>query len=240
MKTSLVVAIVVVAIVVVGAAYAYTSIIAPAQKFKVAAIYVTPIEETWNQVLHNALLKAKNELGIDYAYSEKVSESDVERVIREYINSGYKLIMPHSWGFWEVSDRLAPQFPNVYFAQGSGLCQNFGKNLALYDYYIQEAAFEAGAIAAKITKTNKLGIVTAFPGVGDVNNLLNGFIAGAKYVNPNVNVTISYINSWYDPAKAKTAAIALIASGVDVIYAERYGVFEACKDPSGKVLAYAF
>ncbi|MEM3365002.1 MAG: BMP family protein [Candidatus Methanomethyliaceae archaeon] len=240
MKTSLVVAVVVVAIVVIGAAYAYTSIIAPAQKFKVAAIYVTPIEETWNQVLHNALLKAKNELGIDYAYSEKVSESDVERVIREYINSGYKLIMPHSWGFWETSDRLAPQFPNVYFAQGSGLCKNFGKNLALYDYYIQEAAFEAGAIAAKITKTNKLGIVTAFPGVGDVNNLLNGFIAGAKYVNPNINVTISYINSWYDPAKAKTAASALIASGVDVIYAERYGVFEACKDPSGKVLAYAF
>ncbi|NHV60534.1 MAG: BMP family ABC transporter substrate-binding protein, partial [Candidatus Verstraetearchaeota archaeon] len=96
MKTSLVVAIVVVAIVVVGAAYAYTSIIAPAQKFKVAAVYVTPIEEPWNQALHNALIKAKNELGIDYAYSEKVSASDVERVIREYINGGYRLIMPHS------------------------------------------------------------------------------------------------------------------------------------------------
>lgn len=242
MKTSTLLSIIILAIIVVGiGAYAYTSIIAPPKKFKVAAIYVTPLEEPWNRVLHNALLKAKAELDIEYAYSERVPEADVERVIREYITAGYNLIIPHSWGFWEVTDRIAPQFPNVYFAQGSGLCKNFGKNLVLYDYYIQEAAFVAGAIAAKITKTGKIGIVTAFPGVGDVNNLLNGFIAGAKYVNPNINVTISYINSWYDPAKAKLAASALIASGVDVIYSERYGVFEACKDPlTGKILAYAF
>ncbi|MBM5804947.1 MAG: BMP family ABC transporter substrate-binding protein [Candidatus Verstraetearchaeota archaeon] len=241
MKTSVIVGIVIVAVIVVGAAYAYTTMTAPAAPaFKVAAIYVTPLEETWNQVLHQALLEARDELGITYNYSERVSESQVESIMLQYINSGFNMIITHSWGFWETADRIAPQFPNVYFAQGSGLCTNFGNNLALFDYYIQEAAYEAGAIAAKMTNTSKVGIVTAFSGVGDVNNLLNGFVAGAKHVNPNLNVTISYINSWYDPPAARTAASALIASGVDVIYSERYGIFEACKDTSGKVLALAF
>ncbi|MCQ5376917.1 MAG: BMP family protein [Candidatus Methanomethylicia archaeon] len=240
MKTNLIIlAIVVVAIIGVGAYIAMTSTSPQTTQFRVAAIYVTPIEETWNQVLHQALLRAKTELGISYNYSERVSESQVENVMRQYINSGFNMIITDSWGFWEAADRLAPQFPNVYFAQGSGLNVNFGKNLALFDYYIQEAAFEAGAIAAKITNTSKLGIVTAYSGVGDVNNLLNGFIAGAKHVNPNINVTISYIQSWYDPGAAKVAASALIASGVDVIYSERYGVFEACKEGSN-VVALAF
>ncbi|MDH5806127.1 MAG: BMP family protein [Candidatus Methanomethylicaceae archaeon] len=241
MKTTTILIILIIIAIIAGGIYAHTNIIIPLQKFKVAAIYVTPLEETWNQILHKALQKASKELDVQYSYSERVSEADVERVIREYITHGYNLIIPHSWGFWETTDRLAPQFPNVYFAQGSGLCKNFGKNLVLYDYYIQEAAYVAGAIAAKITQTNKLGIVTAFPGVGDVNNLLNGFIEGAKSVNPDIKIYISYINSWYDPNAAKIAASALISAGVDVIYAERYGVFEACKDPvTGKILAYAF
>ncbi|MCS7098510.1 MAG: BMP family protein, partial [Candidatus Methanomethyliaceae archaeon] len=240
MKATTIFVIAIIALLILGGAYTYTSVMVPAQKFKVAAIYVTPLEETWNQILHKALQRASNELNIEYRYSERVSEADVERVIREYIAQGYRLIIPHSWGFWETTDRLAPQFPNVYFAQGSGLCKNFGRNLVLYDYYIQEAAYVAGAIAAKVSKTNKLGIVTAFPGIGDVNNLLNGFIEGAKSVNPDVKVLISYINSWYNPSDAKIAASALISAGVDVIYAERYGVFEACKDPTGRILAYAF
>lgn len=106
---------------------------------------------------------------------------------------------------------------------------NYGNNTVLYDYHIQEAAYVAGAIAAKITNTSKIGIVTAFPGVGDVDNLLNGFIAGAKSVNPNVTIVISYIYDWYAPSKAKEAAAGLIESGVDVIYSERYGVFEPAR-----------
>jgi basic membrane lipoprotein Med (substrate-binding protein (PBP1-ABC) superfamily) len=207
--------------------------------FKVAAIYVTPIEEDWNQVLHQALIKARDNLGITYVYSERTSESDCDRVAREYITNGYDMIFTDSWGFWEVADNLAPQFPDIYFAQGSGLCTHFGNNLILFDNTLQEVTFQAGAVAAKLTNTSKVGVVAAMPGPGDVASLISGFIAGAKYVNPNINVSVQYINSWYDPNAAKVKAEVMIASGVDVLFSERYGIFEACK-PANTTLAYAF
>lgn len=207
--------------------------------FKVAAIFVTPIEEDWNQVLHQALLKAEDNLNITYSYAERTSESDCDRVMREYINNGYNLIITDSWGFWEASDTVAPQFPNVFFAQGSGLNTHFGKNLILTDNTLQEVTFQAGAVAAKLSNTSKVGVVAAMPGPGDVASLISGYIAGAKYVNPNINVSVQYIGEWYNPNSAKIKAEVMIASGVDVIFSERYGVFEACKQ-GDDVVAYAF
>ncbi len=207
--------------------------------FKVAAIYVTPIEEDWNQVLHQALTKAVENLGITYNYAENTAESDCDRVAREYITNGYDMIFTDSWGFWEVADNLAPQFPDVYFAQGSGLCTNFGNNLILFDNTLQEVTFQAGAVAARLSNTSKVGVVAAMPGPGDVASLISGFIAGAKYVNPDIEVSVQYINSWYDPNAARIKAEVMIASDIDVIFSERYGVFEACKS-GNDVLAYAF
>ncbi|MBC7120816.1 MAG: BMP family protein [Candidatus Methanosuratus sp.] len=241
MKTSYIIGLVIVAIIVIAGAYYYTTTLAPQpQPFKVAAIYISPLEEPWNQALHQSLLKAEEELGIDYSYSENVPDSDVARVMTQYASSGFDMIFPHSWSYHPVTNTTAAQYRNIFFAQGSGMNMDYGNNTVLYDYHIQEAAYVAGAIAAKITNTSKIGIVTAFPGVGDVDNLLNGFIEGAKSVNPGVNITISYINEWYAPSKAKEAAAGLIESGVDVIYSERYGVFEACKDSAGNIVAYAF
>jgi len=241
MKTSYVIGLIVVAIIVIAGAYYYTTTLSPQpEQFKVAAIYISPLEEPWNQALHQSLLKAKNELGIAYNYSENVGDSAVAMVMTQYVSAGFKMIFPHSWSYHPVTNTTAAQYRSVFFAQGSGMNMNYGNNTVLYDYHIQEAAYVAGAIAAKITNTSKIGIVTAFPGVGDVDNLLNGFIAGAKSVNPSVNIVISYIYDWYAPSKAKEAAAGLIESGVDVIYSERYGVFEACKDNTGKIIAYAF
>jgi basic membrane protein A len=207
--------------------------------FKVAAIYVTPIEEDWNQVLHQALVKARDNLGITYDYAENTAESDCDRVAREYITNGYDMIFTDSWGFWEVADNLAPQFPDIFFAQGSGLCTNFGNNLILFDNTLQEVTFQAGVVAARLSNTSKVGVVAAMPGPGDVASLISGFIAGAKYENPDIEVSVQYINSWYNPNAARIKAEVMIAAGVDVIFSERYGVFEACKSGEN-VLAYAF
>ena len=74
-----------------------------------------------------------------------------------------------------------------------------------------------------------LGVVAAIP-IGEVNRLVIAFKAGALKVNPKVKVKISYIGGWFDPPKAKEAAIAQIEAGADLIYAERFGVFEAAKE----------
>jgi basic membrane lipoprotein Med (substrate-binding protein (PBP1-ABC) superfamily) len=63
-----------------------------------------------------------------------------------------------------------------------------------------------------------------------VNRLMNAFMAGAKEVNPKVEFMITFINSWFDPPKAKEAAFAMIDKGADVLYAERFGVSDAAKE----------
>jgi basic membrane lipoprotein Med (substrate-binding protein (PBP1-ABC) superfamily) len=80
-----------------------------------------------------------------------------------------------------------------------------------------------------MTKTNVLGVVAAMP-VEEVNRIVNAFISGARQVNPSVKVKVKYIDSWFDPTKAKELALAMIDAGADVLYAERDGVIQAAKE----------
>jgi len=197
--------------------------------FMVAAVFQTAIEEPWDGVIHQACLKAKEEFGIEYEFTEKVSAADFEKVLREYAERGFDLIVGDAFlAGEEPSRRVAKDYPEIAFAFGS----EFGPvspNYSVFDNWIHEPAYLCGIIAGKLTRSNMLGVVAAIP-IGEVNRLVNAFKAGAISVNPKVKVKITYIGSWFDPPKAKEAAIAQIEAGVDLIYAERFGVFEACKE----------
>jgi basic membrane lipoprotein Med (substrate-binding protein (PBP1-ABC) superfamily) len=80
-----------------------------------------------------------------------------------------------------------------------------------------------------MTETNVVGAVAGFP-YEDQNDVLNGFMEGAKSVNPEIQAKITFIESWWDPPKAKEATYALIAAGADLVYAERFGPFEALQE----------
>jgi basic membrane lipoprotein Med (substrate-binding protein (PBP1-ABC) superfamily) len=207
-----------------------------AKPFKIAAIFQTAIEEPWDGVIHQACLKAKKEIGnIEYEFAEKVAAADFEKVLREYAERKFDLIVGDAFlAGEEPSRRVAKDYPKIAFAFGS----EFGPvapNYSVFDNWIHEPAYLCGVIAGRMTKSNVLGVVAAIP-IGEVNRLVNAFKAGALKVNPKVKVKISYIGGWFDPPKAKEAAIAQIEAGADLIYAERFGVFEACKEK--KILAF--
>ncbi len=201
-----------------------------AKPFKIAAIFQTAIEEPWDGVIHKACLKAKQEMGnIEYEFTEKVAAADFEKVLREYAERGFDLIVGDAFlAGEEPARRVAKEYPEIAFAFGS----EFGPvapNFSVFDNWIHEPAYLCGVIAGRQTKSNVLGVVAAIP-IGEVNRLVNAFKAGAFKVNPKVKVKIAYIGGWFDPPKAKEAAIAQIEAGADLIYAERFGVFEACKE----------
>jgi len=201
-----------------------------AKPFKIAAIFQTAIEEPWDGVIHKACLKAKQEMGnIEYEFTEKVAAADFEKVLREYAERGFDLIVGDAFlAGEEPARRVAKEYPEIAFAFGS----EFGPvapNFSVFDNWIHEPAYLCGVIAGRQTKSNVLGVVAAIP-IGEVNRLVNAFKAGALKVNPKVKVKIAYIGGWFDPPKAKEAAIAQIEAGADLIYAERFGVFEACKE----------
>ena len=66
--------------------------------------------------------------------------------------------------------------------------------------------------------------------IPEVNRLMNAFMECATAVNPDVKFLVTFINSWYDPPKAKEAAFAMVDKGADILYAERFGVSDAAKE----------
>ena len=197
-------------------------------KLKVAGIYTVPFEQQWVSRLHKALNAAQARGDIEYKASENVSNADYERVMREYATAGNTLIVGESFAVEAAARKVAKDFPKVSFLLGSS-----GKpqepNLAVFDNFIQEPAYLSGMIAGGVTKSNKIGMVGGFP-IPEVNRLMNAFMAGALEVNPKVEFSVSFINSWFDPPKAKEAAFAMIDKGADVMYAERFGVSDAAKE----------
>jgi basic membrane lipoprotein Med (substrate-binding protein (PBP1-ABC) superfamily) len=203
-------------------------VFAEGEKLKVAAIFATPIEEPWDNQVHVALQKAAKELDIDYKWSEKVQTADFSRVMREYAQGGYQLVLGDAFAAERESRRTAKQFPKVAFLFGSG-AGPAEPNFGVFDNWIHEPAYLSGMIAGKMTKSNTVGAVAAM-GIPEVNRLVNAFFAGAKATNPNVKRKVAFIGSFFDPPKAKEAALAQIDAGVDVIYAERFGVIEAAQE----------
>jgi len=198
------------------------------KKLKVAAIFATPIEEPWDHQIHVALLKAQKELGIEYKFSEKVQAADFSRVMREYAQGGYELVLGDAFAAERESRKTAKQFPKTAFLFGSG-AGPAEPNFGVFDNWIHEPAYLSGLIAGKMTKSNTIGAVAAM-GIPEVNRLVNAFFAGAKEANPAIKKKVTFIGSFFDPPKAKEAAIAQIDAGVDVIYAERFGVIDAAKE----------
>ncbi len=213
----------------VAAALAATAVPAQAQsKVKVAAIYTVPVEQQWVSRIDKALKAAQARGEIEYVFSENVSNADYERVMRGYAEKGNQLIVGEAFAVEAAARKVAKDYPKVSFLLGSS-----GKpqepNFAVFDNFIQEPAYLSGMIAGGMTKSNKIGMVGGFP-IPEVNRLMNAFMAGALEVNPKVEFMVTFINSWFDPPKAKEAAFAMIDKGADILYAERFGVSDAAKE----------
>ncbi|GAB4361978.1 MAG: BMP family protein [Kiloniellaceae bacterium] len=198
------------------------------QKIKVAGIYTVPIQQKWVGTLHRALTAAEARGDIEYSFSEKVSNTDYVRVMREYAEGGVDLIVGEAFGVAREARRVADDYPNVAFLMGDSGAPH-GSNFAVFDNWIHEPCYLMGVVAGTLTKTNKIGMVGGHA-IGEVNRLFHAFMAGAKSVNPDVEFKVAFIGSWYDPPKAKEFAFAQVEAGVDVLYAERAGVVDAARE----------
>jgi basic membrane protein A and related proteins len=189
--------------------------------------FATPIEEPWDGVIHQALQKAADAGKITYQHQDNIGYSgDMERVLRQIAETKKPAaIFGDAFGNEEAVRRVAKDFPAIAFVFGSG-GGPAEPNMAVFDNWIHEPAYLCGMLAGGLTKSNTIGVVGAMP-VPEVNRIVNAFKAGVKEINPNAKVKVSFINSWFDPAAAKEAALAQIGTGADVLFAERFGVIEA-------------
>ncbi len=192
--------------------------------------YATAIEEPWDGVIHAALNKAQADGRITYTYTDDIGYAgDMERVLREVAEKQKpSIIFGDAFGNEEAVRRVAKDYPDIAFVFGSG-GGPAEPNFSVFDNWIHEPAYLSGMLAGGLTESNVVGVVGGLP-VPEVNRIVNAFTAGALVVNPDVDVKTSFINSWFDPAAAKEAALAQIDAGADVLFAERFGVIEAAAE----------
>jgi simple sugar transport system substrate-binding protein len=139
---------------------------------------------------------------------------DSERAIRAMAQNGADIIFATSFGYMEPMLKVAKEFPNVKFEHATGYKQS--KNMATYGLRLYQARHVQGVIAGLMTKTNKICYVGAFP-IPEVIREINTYYLGAKSVNPNVDIDIVWVNTWYDPGKEAQAADVMIAEGCDMV-----------------------
>jgi basic membrane protein A len=199
-----------------------------ADPIKVAAIYTVPVEQQWVSRIDKALKAAEERGDITYTFSENVANTDYERVMREYAEQGMDLVVGEAFAVERAARKVAAEYPDTAFLMGS----SFGPgkpNFAVFDNWIHEPSYLSGMIAGATTESNIIGMVGGYA-IPEVNRLMHAFMDGATSVNPDVKFLVTFINSWYDPPKAKEAAFAMIDKGADIMYAERFGVSDAAKE----------
>lgn len=208
-----------------------------ADPLKVGFVYIGPIGDHGWTYQHEQGRKALAEkLGtqITTNYVENVAEgADAERVIRNMAKDKYDLIFTTSFGYMNPTVKVAKQFPKVTFEHATGYKQD--KNLGTYLARTYEGRYVGGFLAAKMTKTKKIGYVASFP-IPEVIRDINAIQLALNKYNPGTEIKVVWVNSWFDPGKEADAANALIDQGVDVVFqhtdspapiqaAERRGVY---------------
>lgn len=210
------------------------------KKFKVALLLPGSINDGgWSQSAYEGLMEVKSKLGAEVAYTENVKKNDQVQIMREYARKGYDVVLGHGFEFSDALQQVSSEYPNVKFA-GIGT-KVTGPNLASLQFKYGELGYLAGIVAGRCTKTNKIGWVTATKDPTGQMELVN-LEEAAKKVNPQVSVTPAYTGSWEDINKAKEAALAQIANGIDVIVtnhdAGNLSVIQAAKEKNIMVIGW--
>ena len=201
---------------------------AAGERVEVAGIYTQSVQQKWDARLHQALRNAEGRGEIDYVFSERVADTDYVRVLRQYAARGVDLIVGEAFGIAREARKVADDHPEVAFLMGDSLGPH-GANFSVFDNWIHEPCYLMGILAGSMTATNRIGMVGGHP-IGEVNRLFHAFMNGARSVNPEAEFKVAFIGSWYDPSKAKEAALAQVRAGADVLFAEREGVVEAARE----------
>ena len=191
---------------------------AMADTTKVGFVYVGPVGDGGWTYEHD-----KGRLAVEEAFGDKVETTfvesvpegaDAERVITQMALQGADLIFTTSFGYMDPTINVAKKFPKVKFEHATGYKQ--ADNVSVYSARFYEGRAVQGHIAGKMTKTNKIGYIASFP-IPEVIRGINSAYIHAKKVNPDVEFSIIWAYTWFDPAKEADAATALIEQGADVI-----------------------
>lgn len=216
----------------------------PAEPAKTAikAALLLPGEITdmgWNTQGYNGLMRAKDELGAEVRYSEKVSDSDAEEYFRSFANDGFDIVIGHGAEYADAAKKAATLFPNTTFVVTSVNAFQ-APNMGAISNDNAQQGFLAGVLAAAISQTGNVGYIGGREIVPVIEKQKNSEL-GAKWVNPDIKYNSIITGSYDDLQKAQECAMAMIEQqGCDVIIANAdkatMTILDICKEKGVKCI----
>ena len=188
------------------------------KQVKVGFVYLTsPGDHGWtyaHEVGRQNVIKHFGDKVVT-SYVENVPEGpDAARVIRDMAKQGNDIIFTTSFGYMDPTLKVAQEFPDIKFEHITGYKR--GPNMATGNIRFYEGRYVQGVVAGMMTKSNKIGYIASFP-IPEVIQGINAFGLGLRSVNKDAEVSVIWVNSWYDPVKEADAAKVHIAEGADIL-----------------------
>ena len=212
-------------------------------KFKACFVYVgSKTDGGWTQAHEVGRQLVDKELGdkVETVFVENTPEGpDAERAIERFARSGCGIIFTTSFGFMDPTLAVAAKFPDVKFEHATGF--KTAPNVTTYNSRFYEGRYIIGQIAGKMSKTGVAGYIASFP-IPEVVMGINGFLQGARSINPDFKLKVVWVNTWFDAGKEADAAKALIDQGVDIItqHTDSTGPMQVAEERGIKAFGQAF
>ncbi len=204
---------------------------------------VTPgsiADAAWNSGAYAGLLAIRDSLGAQVSQVEARTPAEQAEALRTYARQGYRLVFGHGFEFQDPAERIAAEALNTIFVVTSGERVATTGNVVPLWFGIEEATYLAGMAAGSLTRTDKIGFVGGME-LPPIVRGYDGWLNGARAVNPRVQTRITWLNTFDDVAAGREAALAMIRSGVDMLHHNAdqaaLGLFQAAKESPG---VYAF
>jgi basic membrane protein A len=192
---------------------------AAADPVKIGLLVPSPIADVgWARALSDGLdaVKAKYGDEVEIEAVDNIPEGpDADRIMNKMVADGDDIVVLGSFGYMNSGLKLAQRNPDVDFLHASGF--KTAENYMPFASKYFEGSYLMGMAAADVTESKKLGVVAAFA-IPELIQTINGFVLGARSVDPEITVSVIWVNSWFDPAKEQEAAKALMARGADVLF----------------------
>lgn len=211
----------------------------PATGMRVGLITPGSIADAaWNSGAYHGLLEIRDSLKVPVSQVEARTPAEQEEALRTYAAQGYDLVFAHGFEFQAAAERVSRQYPRTVFIVTSGERATAG--VAPLVFRLEEASYLCGMVAGGMTKSNVIGFVGGIE-LPPIKAAYEGWVRGARAVNPKVDARQIYLNSFDDAAAGREAALALIRVGADMFHhnadAAALGLFQAVKEAPG---VYAF
>ncbi|MFT5362733.1 MAG: basic membrane protein A [Dinoroseobacter sp.] len=212
---------------------------------KIGFVYIGPVGDGgWTYQHDQGRLAVEAEFGdrVETIFQENVPEGpDAERILTQMALSGADMIFTTSFGYMDPTNNVAARFPDVMFEHATGYKREH-PNVSTYDARFYEGRAIIGTIAGHMTQTNKIGYIASFP-IPEVIQGINSSFLHAQRVNPDVEMSVVWAYTWFDPAKEADAAAALINNGVDVILQHTdstapHAAAQAANEAGGRVFTF--